>query len=180
MKFMSRNRLLLLGGAVTILVADQLSKSWVVQNLPLYVSTDLFPWLKPVMSLTHVTNTGVAFGLFPQLGNFFTILSMSVIVLIILFQNSLAEAYFWVHLALGMVAGGALGNVTDRIFRGAVVDFFDVNFWPFHEWPVFNVADSAVVVGVIILLLDSMFFDPTREKQPLEQQFESEDGRVNA
>lgn len=177
---MLRNRLLLLGGAVTVLVVDQLSKSWVVQTLPLYVPTDLFPWLKPIMSLTHVTNTGVAFGLFPQLGDFFTILSMLVIVLILLFQNSLSEAYFWVHLALGLVAGGALGNVIDRIVRGAVVDFFDVNFWPLREWPVFNVADSAVVVGVTILLLDSMFFDQAREKQRFEQQFEPEDGQANA
>jgi len=56
-----------------------------------------------------------------------------------------------------LVTGGALGNLIDRLTHGYVVDFIDVNFWPLRQWPVFNLADSAIVVGVTILLLDAFF-----------------------
>jgi signal peptidase II len=153
------SRLLLVGGAVTVLVADQLSKLWVVANLPEYTPVNVFPWLSSILSFTYVKNTGVAFGLFPQLGDFFTILSVLVIGGIVVFQRSLPVTDRWVHLSLGLLTGGALGNLLDRLLRGYVVDYLDVNFWPLHAWPVFNVADSAILVGVTVLLVDSFFFN---------------------
>ncbi|MBN2007145.1 MAG: signal peptidase II [Anaerolineae bacterium] len=165
MKTMTRNRLLLLGGAATVLILDQLSKYWVLQNLPEYTPTDFIPWLKPILSFTYITNTGVAFGLFPQLGGIFTVVSAVVVVLVFLFQSSFKDAHTWVHLALGTVTGGALGNLIDRLLRGFVIDFIDVNFWPFHAWPVFNVADSAILIGVTVLLLDSLLFDLETHRQ---------------
>ncbi len=162
MKLSLRSRLLFYGGAVTALVVDQLSKSWVVNTFPAYTPTDFFPWLSPILSFTFVRNTGVAFGLFPQLGEIFKVLVACVIVGIVLFQRSLPQTETWMRLALGLVTGGALGNLVDRLTRGFVVDFLDVNFWPFRNYAVFNAADSAIVVGVAVLLLDS-FLMPQEE-----------------
>ncbi len=157
MKPALRSRLLLWGSAVVVVLADQVSKVWVTQALPFGIPTDLFPWLRPILSFTYITNTGVAFGLFPQAGDFFKFLSAAVIVGIFLFQRSLPPQDWVTHLALGLQVGGALGNLVDRFVRGSVVDFLDVNFWPFKRWAVFNLADSAIVVGVFILLLNAMW-----------------------
>ncbi|MEA3309080.1 MAG: signal peptidase II [Chloroflexota bacterium] len=149
----ARNRLLLWCGATFVLLADQLSKLWILQNLREYKTMDCTSWLTPVFSLTHLPNTGVAFGLFPQFGGLLTILS-SVIIIAILWIYRTLEIQGWpLHLAFGMQIGGALGNLLDRLLRGSVVDFIDVNFWPFQNFAVFNLADSAIVVGVGILLL---------------------------
>ena len=148
-----------------VLAADQLSKLWVVQNLPEQVPVDIFPWLHPVFSLTYLNNTGVAFGLFPQFGDFFTILAAVVVVAIIFFYRTLDGNDWLTQLALGLQVGGALGNLVDRLCRGSVVDFIDVNFWPLQKWPVFNLADSAIVVGVALLLLHT--WQQESEQEPL-------------
>jgi signal peptidase II len=153
------SRLLYFGGTALVIVADQLTKGWVVVNLPEYQSINLFGWLAPILSLTSVRNTGVAFGLFPQLGPLFTVLSLAVVAAILYFRRTIPATELWIHGALGLVSGGAVGNVIDRLARGYVVDFLDVNFWPLHNWPIFNLADSAIVVGVGILLLDSILVE---------------------
>ena len=157
MSRLARNRWILIGCAVVVLALDQITKAWVVANLPLYTPVDLADWLDPILSFTWVKNTGVAFGLFPQLGVFFGVLQALVILGILYYQRTLPPDEIWLHVSLGLVVGGALGNLLDRITRGYVVDFFDVNFWPLHGWPVFNIADSAIVVGVTILFIDSFF-----------------------
>lgn len=153
-----RSRLLVWGGAAFVVALDQLSKAWVVRHLPAYTPVDWIPQLASLFSLTFVKNTGVAFGLFPQLGGIFTILSACVIAGIFVFQRAIAGDDLYVYGGLGLVAGGALGNLIDRLVRGYVVDFIDVNFWPLHGWPVFNLADSAIVVGVMVLLFDAFIF----------------------
>jgi signal peptidase II len=157
MKPTLRSRLLLWGSAAVVVLADQISKVWVAHTLPFGVPSNPLPWLRPILSFTYITNTGVAFGLFPQAGDFFKVLSAAVIVGIFLFQRSLPPQDWVTHLALGLQVGGALGNLVDRFVRGSVVDFLDVNFWPFKRWAVFNLADSAIVVGVFILLLNAMW-----------------------
>jgi signal peptidase II len=157
MKPALRSRLLLWGSAALVVLLDQLSKVWVLRHLPFGVPTDPLPWLRPILSFTYITNTGVAFGLFPQAGDFFKLLSAVVIVGIILFQRSIPPQDWVTHMALGLQVGGALGNLIDRFVRGSVVDFLDVNFWPFKRWAVFNLADSAIVVGVFVLLLYTMW-----------------------
>jgi len=139
-----RSRLLVWGGAALVVVLDQLSKAWVVRHLPVYAPVDWIPQLSPLLSFTFVKNTGVAFGLFPQLGGIFTVLSAIVILSIMIFQRAIAGTDLWIYGGLGLVTGGALGNLIDRLTRGYVVDFIDVNFWPLHEWPIFNLADSAI------------------------------------
>jgi signal peptidase II len=155
MKSTVRSHLLFFGGAVFVVVLDQLSKLWVALNMPAYTPTDFIPRLASIFSFTFVKNTGVAFGLLPKFGGVFTVLSATVIVGIVIFHRSIAGMDSWINAALGLVTGGALGNLVDRLTRGYVVDFLDVNFWPLREWPVFNLADSAIVVGVAILLIDS-------------------------
>lgn len=144
--------LLVLGAAMAVLVLDQWSKHWVRQNLTPGVPWDPVPGLRPVLSFTYVTNTGVAFGLFPQLGRLYALVALAVVALIIVFYRQLAASSPLMLVSLGMVIGGALGNnVIDRLWRGRIVDFLDLNFWPLQEWPVFNVADSGIVVGMCIL-----------------------------
>lgn len=156
MRKIPRSRLLLWGSAALVLLIDQLVKLWVVLNLPEQLPVDVFPWLHPILSFTYLKNSGVAFGLFPQFGDAFTLLALVVVGAIIFFQHSLPLEDWMLHLALGLQVGGALGNLADRLFRGAVVDFLDVNFWPLRTWPVFNVADSAIVVGVVVLFLSTL------------------------
>lgn len=156
----SPNHLLFYGAILVIVVLDQLTKAWAVANLSLYQPTELFSWLTPLMSLTLTHNTGVAFGLFQGLGNLFAVVSVLVLVGIFAFRRTMSADDLWIHGSLGLVVGGAVGNnIIDRLFRGHVIDFFDVNLWPLHNWPVFNIADSAIVVGVTVLLLDSFFAD---------------------
>jgi signal peptidase II len=147
------------GAGLAAIAIDQLTKAWVVVNLPPYDSVDIVPFLSAVISLTSVQNTGVAFGLFPGLGRIFTVLSVLVVIGIVIFRRTVPRDQVWVHAALGLVSGGALGNAVDRLLRGYVVDFLDANLWPFGGWPVFNLADAAIVIGVGVLLVDSWYGD---------------------
>ncbi|MCD4738805.1 MAG: signal peptidase II [Anaerolineae bacterium] len=160
----SKNSFLIWCGAVFVLIADQLSKHWILQNLTEYKTVDFIPWLTPVLSLTRLSNTGVAFGLFPQFGGLFTILSSIIILIIIWFYRTLEVQSWPIQLAFGMQIGGALGNLIDRLLRGSVVDFIDLNFWPVQKFAIFNLADSAIVVGVGILLLCIWLEEEFREQ----------------
>ena len=155
----SKSRMALVVGLIVfaIVVVDQIVKWWVVRDLPPYTPVDVMAWLRPVLSFTYVKNTGASFGMFPNMNAVLAVLSAVVLILMALFRHTIPSEVWIVHVALGLVMGGALGNLIDRVTRGYVVDFLDVNFWPFATWPVFNVADSAIVVGVTILLIDSFF-----------------------
>lgn len=142
--------------AALSLIIDQVTKVWVVATLSPNESAEFAEWLTPIVSLTHVQNCGVAFGLFPNLSGLFTVLSLIVIIGILLFRCSLPVDALWLHSALGLVIGGAVGNLLDRVLRGHVVDFIDANLWPLATWPVFNLADAAIVAGVVVLLVDSV------------------------
>ena len=149
-----RHRLLLWGAAIVVIIADQLSKLWVLNTVPEYATVDVFAWLRPILSFTRVTNTGVAFGMLPQFGEIFTVLPVVIVGVLVIFHRQLGLVGWLSHLAMGMQIGGALGNWIDRLMHGgAVVDFIDVNFWPFKSWPIFNLADSAIVVGGTLLLI---------------------------
>ena len=138
--------------AALVILTDQLSKYWVATQLPEGQSWYIAPWLAPILRLTHVTNTGVAFGLFPGLGILFVIVSIVVVVVILLYELQLPHDQWLIRLALGLQLGGAIGNnLIDRVRLGSVVDFIDLNFWPLETFPVFNLADASIVVGVIML-----------------------------
>ena len=157
MKDVLRARLLLITFAVIVLGIDQLSKAWFANHIAEYSTVEITPWLQPILSLTPIRNTGGVFGLLPGLGTIFQYLSLIIVVIILFYQRAVPAHQTWIHIALGLVSGGALGNVIDRFTRGYVLDFIDVNFWPLARYPIFNGADSAIVIGVFILLIDALF-----------------------
>lgn len=135
------------------LALDQASKSWIVAGMALGESREVVPWLAPVFSFTYVTNTGIAFGLLQGMGDVLLIVALIAVGAILLYYRHLPPGPPLLHIALGLQIGGALGNLIDRLVRGAVVDFIDLNFWPLHHWPIFNIADASIVTGVVLLLL---------------------------
>lgn len=146
--------LLILGIAVTVVAADQITKAWVRRSLLLGVPWDPAPWLKPILSFTYVTNVGAAFGMLPQLRPIYPLIAVTVLAVLFFFFRSLAIGGWVTTIGLGLLLGGTLGNnIIDRLWHGYVTDFIDLNFWPMQEWPVFNIADSSIVVGVCILTI---------------------------
>lgn len=137
--------------ALVIMIADQASKAWVNENIPLNGSIEFMPWLRNWFVLTHITNSGAAFGIFPQMGLVFTFVALIVSFVIVLYHRSLPPGQWLVRLSLGLQLGGALGNLIDRLRYGYVVDMFYVRFWP-----VFNIADLAIVSGVVLLMVHLM------------------------
>jgi signal peptidase II len=137
-----------LGLAAVIFALDQASKYLVLQNIPEGGSWSFFPALAKVFKFTHITNTGAAFGSFPGFGDIFKFVAVAVIIAIVLFYYHLPTEVIWVRVSLGLQLGGAMGNLLDRLVHpsGAVVDFIDIGFWP-----IFNLADLSIVVGVSIL-----------------------------
>ena len=132
--------------AVLTLVIDQISKRAVMTSLRPGESWNPVAALERWVSLTYVTNTGAAFGLFPEYGTIFMVIAVVVVVAIIFYYRHLPGEQWLVQASLGLQLGGALGNLVDRLRHGHVIDFID-----FKIWPVLNVADSSVFVGVVIL-----------------------------
>ena len=150
--------------ALLVITLDQWSKRLVVLKLPLGVPWNPIESLSRYVSFTYITNKGAAFGLFPSLGTFFAVIAIVVVVVILLYYRHLPNKHWPMYVGLGLQLGGALGNLIDRIRLGHVVDFID-----FKVWPVFNVADSSVVIGVTILAL-SILRDDEEAPQQQEQQ----------
>jgi signal peptidase II len=139
-----------LGLAAVVFALDQATKFLVLQNIDEGESWSFFPALTRIFKLTHITNDGAAFGAFSDSGlsDVFKIVAIVVIVAIVLFYHHLPTEIIWVRVSLGLQLGGAMGNLLDRLVHpnGAVVDFIDIGFWP-----IFNLADLSIVVGVSIL-----------------------------
>jgi signal peptidase II len=139
--------------SVLIVVLDQLSKSIVHSSMNLYDSFAIIPYL---LNFTYIRNEGIAFGInFPGGKIFFIIFPILItFYLISLLKNKEFEDNPS-QIALYLIIGGAIGNILDRIFRGYVVDFIDVHINGNH-WYVFNIADSAVTIGLLFLLYSSI------------------------
>jgi signal peptidase II len=153
--------LFLIGIACVIVLFDQIAKAVVVANLNLYETWMPVQALEPVFNFIHIRNTGAAFGIFPDGGLFFTVVAFVVIGVIIHFYRQLPEHSLLIRTALGLQLGGAVGNLIDRLRQGYVVDFFN-----FKVFPVFNIADSAIVVGVLLLVF-LLWQEDRREDQRL-------------
>jgi signal peptidase II len=138
---------------IVIVAFDQATKIIVDRMLPLHSSV---PVIENFFSLTYIRNTGAAFGLFAQSGEFFrrTFLisfSLAAIGFIILMLRRLPESEKALTIALGFILSGAVGNLIDRLIYGEVIDFLDF-YWNGYHWPAFNVADSFITIGVVIIL----------------------------
>jgi len=155
-----RSELLLLGVATFVLAIDQLTKALVLRYLPFQSPWNPIPFLRSIVTLNHVTNTGAAFGLFPEGSLFFTLIAVVVVIAIVVYYRHLPQNQRLVQVSLGLQLGGAIGNLLDRLHYGKVIDFID-----FHFWPVFNVADSSIFIGVIILAYYLFFLSGKQVKQ---------------
>ncbi len=146
-----------------IIFFDQWTKDLVRTKIPL--GTDWLPpslsWLMPYARIRHTGNTGAAFGLFQQGGLVFAILAVIVSILIISYFPSTSRRDWWLRLALGLQLGGALGNFIDRIRFGPVTDFISVG-----NFAIFNIADSCITVGVIILVAGVWITERKAKKTP--------------
>lgn len=146
------------GIAVVIGMVDQVTKAWAVSRLDPAHPVVVIPGL---LDLTLVLNPGVAFGIFagvpPGWRWLVTVFSLAALGLLCLLTTRLVTDGGWLgRVALGLVFGGAAGNLLDRWRLGAVVDFVDLH-WRGYHWPAFNVADSAITVGVLLLATQLAF-----------------------
>lgn len=154
--------------SLAVIVLDQWTKWLVEVHLPHHVTEPVIPGF---LNLTHVRNTGVAFGLFASDGGSSSWL-LTVLGLVAL---TAVGVYFWfapsrdrvLLSALALVVGGAVGNLIDRVSSGAVTDFIDVYVGTYH-WPSFNVADSAISIGIVLMALDSFHPRHRRESKAAE------------
>jgi len=143
--------------AAAIIVADQVTKALVRAQVPLY---DTVPVISGYLNLTHVRNTGAAFGFlngvnFPFKSVLLALVATSAFVGIAFYAARVAPHERVARLGLTIILGGAIGNLIDRLWLGSVVDFVDVVFGSWHFWA-FNVADSAITLGVLAMMIDMM------------------------
>ncbi|MGH1397910.1 MAG: signal peptidase II [Alphaproteobacteria bacterium] len=147
--------------ALTILVADQVSKIWMLDfliggDVTRFNSVEVLPFF----NLVTVWNQGVSFGLFSNDTDIgpYLLIALSVIIAVGFAVWAFRTQDKFHHIGIAMVIGGAIGNVIDRFRFGAVFDFLDVHVAGYH-WPAFNIADSAICVGVFILMLYAFLFE---------------------
>lgn len=139
--------------AATIIALDQWTKIWVRANIPDYTYIVPIPQLGDYFVFEHVHNYGAAFGILQNQGNLFIIIAAVVAVAILYYAGTLNPEQRMLRFLLGLQLGGALGNVIDRLYQGFVTDFVRVGIPNVYYWPNFNIADSAIVVGVIGLAI---------------------------
>jgi len=153
----------LLGLSALLLLADRLTKIWVGKHIAF---GDAIPIIPHVLRITHWTNEGAAFSLFADSATPNTVrwvlvsFSLLAAIVVLIAMIRLGSRITLTTLALALILAGALGNVHDRIAYGSVIDFIEVHIFTYH-WPDFNVADSSIVVGACLLMLDSLLTHKT-------------------
>ncbi len=152
----------LFGIAIFIIILDQWSKSLVENNLAIGEIWSPWEWLTPYARIVHWTNTGAAFGIFQNFGIIFTILPFVVVAAIIYYFPQIPAHEWPLRAALSLQMGGAIGNLIDRLTIGHVTDFISVG-----KFAVFNVADSAISIGVAVLIIGVWITErQARQKSP--------------
>ncbi len=147
--------------SLVLFAGDQASKLWVVANFDLYESKALLPSL----NFTYVHNTGAAFSFLSSAGGwqrwFFVGIALVASITLTIWLSRLKSSERWMAMTLSLILGGAIGNLFDRISYGYVIDFIDVYYQTWH-WPVFNIADCAISIGVVMMLLDTFRGEPEK------------------
>ena len=145
------------GIAALVIIIDQLTKLWIMTNFALHEQQNVIPGL---FDLVYVTNTGAAFGFLAGSKNllrqlfFVGVAIVALVVIVYAYGHLKRQGKIFVY-ALGLIGGGAIGNLIDRLRFGSVVDFLDFYLGSYH-WPAFNAADSAITVGVGLFLLGTL------------------------
>ncbi|MBS3113838.1 signal peptidase II [Candidatus Woesearchaeota archaeon] len=142
---MNKKNIFIFSIALFIISVDQLTKFFIKINFQL---NQPVPIISNILHLTYITNTGSAFGLFKGLSIFFILFSIVVIIIVFYYLKRIKNNEKTLQFSVGLLLGGTVGNLIDRLFYGAVVDFID-----FRIWPVFNIADSAVTISVVFLII---------------------------
>ena len=138
-----------------LVILDQITKALVINFIELYESITILP----IFNLTFVVNYGFAFGLFnnPSLNQILVSIVILIIILYFLFLLMKTQDKIF-QLTLVIILAGAIGNFIDRIYRGFVIDFIDIYIGKFH-WPAFNIADSCITVGFVIMMINILFLN---------------------
>jgi signal peptidase II len=144
--------------ALLVFIGDQVTKSLVEKSIAEYT---VVPVLPGFFNLTHTKNTGVAFGIFsgspaPWKTALLIVVSAALIVAVVSFIWRSRQFHWEASVGLALVLGGAFSNLVDRVRAGQVVDFLDF-YWRSYHWPSFNLADSAIVVGAVFLVIQVIF-----------------------
>lgn len=144
-------------GVFIIVLLDQISKIWVQNHMALRES---IPIIKGIFHITYIQNPHSSFGLLKFSNMTYTIITLLVLLLMILFLRSkTTPKNKMIFISLAMILGGSLGNMIDRFRIGSVIDFLD-----FRIWPIFNLADSAINVGLFLLIIHFLLHKETTEK----------------
>lgn len=148
--------------AVIVIILDQLAKAWVLQTWPL-PQTGEIELIRQWLSLTYIRNEGIAFGLFQGVPQLFTVTALLIVGgAIYTYLRHMPEHDRWLPFILGLIIGGAIGNVIDRLRFGYVVDFIKTLDGRF---PIFNIADSSVVIGVCLMAMHMFLVDTGPQRQ---------------
>lgn len=147
---------------IPVTILDQLTKWWIEANVPLNTQIYPIPAIDTYFRFTHVANTGGVFGSFPNTSPIFSIFSTLIIIAMIWYNRTILHPAPRFRLALGLILGGAMGNLIDRFRVGHVTDFINLDFssiinLSFANWYIFNLADLAIVTGIIIMIYLNFF-----------------------
>ena len=151
--------------AALVILGDQLAKIWIVENFRMYEAREIIP---SFFNLVYVVNTGAAFSMFADVDSpwrhyFFVGVATFACVGLTYMTYTMRKERFLFMVSLALIAGGAIGNLIDRLYYGHVVDFLDVYYGSYH-WPAFNIADSAICIGAVLYIVLS-FFQAQEEKK---------------
>ncbi len=148
-----RQSFIFLAIAIFVVAIDQLSKWWIRSNLAPGTSLPR----EGIFRLTHVQNTGFAFGILTNQAFLLTIVSLISILFILFFYYRFSPPSILSTISVGLIFGGSVGNLIDRIRLGYVTDFVDVRLWRDFHWPMWNAADASITVGAIILIISLLW-----------------------
>jgi signal peptidase II len=165
-------RLVVIAGLV--LLVDQVTKRLVVDNLLLGETVQPIPALVPFFQITRGENVGAAFGFLPQAGDIFLIIAIVVVIAMFIFYPRIPDRAALTRFGVALVCGGALGNALDRLEYGAVVDFIHYQI-PGVISNVSNLADHAIVSGVLMIVIESWRSEPTPNSEAVAEQTPSEE-----
>lgn len=147
-----------LGLTLLVIVADLYTKQLAQSQLDYAVPVTLLP----VLDLTLLHNTGAAFSFLSEASGwqrwFFIVVTLAISGLLLVWLKRTARQQWWLGAALALILGGALGNLYDRVTLGYVVDFISVHYQQYY-FPAFNLADSAITLGAVVMIIDMLFFE---------------------
>src|SRR5690606_17877705 len=147
--------------AVIAIAIDQITKYLVVKNMELY---EQIPIIDGFFYLTSHRNSGAAWGILEGKMGFFYVITVIVIIGIIYYLHKYGKDNKLFASALGLILGGAIGNFIDRLFHQEVVDFFDFIIFG-YDFPIFNIADSALTIGVILVIIEALFEEKKQKRK---------------